>query len=64
MTRLTRREKEVLRLFAAGSTYAGVGERLGISVHTVASHVKKAYRKLGVNTAASAVGRASRLGLI
>ena len=60
---LTARERDVLGLMAQGYSYAGVGERLGISAHTVASHVKKIYRKLGVHSAAAAVRRAHELGL-
>ena len=62
--RLTEREAEVVRLLARGCTYAQVGSRLGISPHTVASHIKKAYRKLGVNSAGAAVMRAVQLGFI
>jgi DNA-binding CsgD family transcriptional regulator len=62
--RLTAREADVLRLISRGYTYARVAERLGLSAHTVASHVKRIYRKLGVNTAASAVMRAVELGLL
>jgi len=61
---LTAREVDVLRLIARGYTYAGAGEELGISAHTVASHIKKAYRKLGVHSAGAAVMRAARLGII
>jgi len=61
---LTEREKDVLRLIADGCTYAEAGKRLGISLHTVATHVKKAYRKLGVRTAGAAVMRAARLGFL
>ena len=62
--RLTQREADVLRLIARGHTYADAAERLGISPHTVASHIKKAYRKLGVHSAGAAVMRAVTLGLI
>ena len=60
---LSPREVEVLRLLAGGCTYRGVARRLSISTHTVVSHVKNAYRKLEVHTAASAVMRAIELGL-
>jgi DNA-binding CsgD family transcriptional regulator len=53
-----------VRLLARGCTYAQAGARLGISPHTVASHIKKAYRKLGVNSAGAAVMRAVQLGFI
>ena len=61
---LTSREADVLRLLARGCTYAQVAERLGISRHTVTSHIKNAYRKLDVHTAAAAVFRAVNLGLL
>jgi DNA-binding CsgD family transcriptional regulator len=60
---LTRRELEVLRLLASGCTCCQAAARLGISPHTVVTHLKNAYRKLEVHTAASAVMRAMQLGL-
>jgi len=62
--RLTAREADVLRLLARGRTYAQAAEDLGMSAHTVATHVKNAYRKLDVHNAAAAVLQAVRLGLI
>ncbi len=59
---LTRRELEVVRLLAIGCTYAQIAERLGISAHTVACHIKNTYRKLDVHTAAAAVFRVVSLG--
>jgi len=56
-TRLTPREVEVVRLLSEGCTYARIAQRLGISEHTVTSHIKNAYRKLDVHTAAAAVFR-------
>jgi ATP/maltotriose-dependent transcriptional regulator MalT len=61
---LTAREVDVLGLLAQGCSYAAIGERLGISAHTVASHIKNAYRKLAVHTAAAAVMRAVQLNLL
>jgi DNA-binding CsgD family transcriptional regulator len=61
---LTPRELEVLRLLGAGCTYYQAAIRLGISPHTVVSHVKNAYRKLEVRCAAAAVLRAVHLGLL
>lgn len=60
---LTPRELDVLQLIARGCTYARVGERLGVSPHTVASHIKNAYRKLEVHSGAAAVMRIMELGL-
>jgi DNA-binding CsgD family transcriptional regulator len=62
--RLTRREVEVLRLMSRGCTYARVGVQLGISAHTVAAHIKNAYRKLDVHCAGAAVMRAIELRFI
>lgn len=62
--RLTAREADVLRLLARGRTYAQAAAELGMSAHTAASHVKNAYRKLDVHSAAAAVMQAVRLGLI
>jgi DNA-binding NarL/FixJ family response regulator len=62
--RLTPRETAVLQLLARGCTYSQAAERLGISTHTVRSHVKNAYRKLAVRSAAAAVMRAIELRLL
>lgn len=62
--RLTAREAEVLRLIARGLTYAQVAERLGMSAHTVTSHIKNAYRKLDVHSGPAAVMRAIELRLL
>jgi DNA-binding NarL/FixJ family response regulator len=56
--KLTERESQVLPLIASGCTYSQAAERLGISLHTVTSHIKNMYRKLEVHSAAAAVMRA------
>jgi LuxR family maltose regulon positive regulatory protein len=61
--RLTPRESDVLRLIARGCTYAQAAERLGISLHTVTTHIKNTYRKLGVRSGAAAVMRGVELKL-
>lgn len=60
---LTRRELDVLRLLAHGCTYWQIALNLGVSPHTVVTHIKNTYRKLDVHSAAAAVMRAVRLGL-
>lgn len=60
---LTRRELEVLRLLATGSTNRQIAERLVLSVHTVERHVNNVYRKLGVRNRAEAAMLAVRRGL-
>ena len=54
---LTARELQVVRLLSEGCTYARIADRLGISEHTVTSHIKNVYRKLDVHTGAAAVFR-------
>lgn len=47
-SKLSPREREVLSLLGGGRTPAGIGETLGISVHTVRRHVANAAAKVGV----------------
>lgn len=61
---ITRREADVLRMLACGCTYLVASERLGISLHTVTTHIKSAYRKLEVHSAGAAVMRAVELRII
>jgi DNA-binding NarL/FixJ family response regulator len=61
---LTARELGVLRLMAHGHSYEEISGRLGVSPHTVASHVKNTYRKLAVHSAPAAVMRAVEMQLI
>ncbi|WP_276168450.1 helix-turn-helix transcriptional regulator [Zobellia alginiliquefaciens] len=46
----TRREKEVVNLISKGYTSAQIAEALFISMHTVATHRKKIFRKASVNS--------------
>jgi DNA-binding NarL/FixJ family response regulator len=64
MAALSSREADVLRLLSRGYTYAEIGGQLGISVHTVTSHIKNSYRKLAVHSAAAAVTRAAELRML
>jgi LuxR family transcriptional regulator, positive regulator of biofilm formation len=61
---LTLREANVLALLAAGCSKKQIAARLGISAHTVVSHVRNTYRKLQVNSAAAAVMRAVQLQIL
>ena len=61
---LSAREVDVLRLLAQGHSYGEIGGCLGVSLNTVASHIKNAYRKLAVHSAAAAVMRAVQMRLI
>jgi len=62
--RLTPREIDVLQSLARGCTYVQVADQLGVSLNTVASHVKNLYRKLEVRSARSAVWRGFELRLL
>jgi len=62
--RLTSRETDVLRLLALGHSYTQVSDALGVSLHTVTSHIKNMYRKLDVHSARAAVWRALELDLL
>jgi len=61
---LSARETDVLKALSQGYTYEEIGARLGISSHTVESHIKNVYRKLKVHSAAEAVMRAVDLRLL
>ncbi len=61
---LTGRELEILGLLAEGLGNKTIAGRLGISEHTVKTHVTSVFTKLAVSTRAEAVANAIRLGLI
>ncbi len=63
LTRLTRRETEILEGLAAGESTSEVAASLGISALTVQSHVKSILAKLGVHSKIEAVTLAWRHGL-
>lgn len=60
---LTQREIQVLRLITAGSTNTEIAGKLGISPHTVKSHVVHIFNKLGVNDRTQAAVWATRYRL-
>jgi DNA-binding CsgD family transcriptional regulator len=62
--KLTAREAQVLQLLASGCTYSQAADRLGVSPHTITTHIKNLYRKLQVRCAARAVMRGVQLGLL
>lgn len=47
---LSAREREVARYLSVGLNSATVAKELGISVHTVRSHRRRVYEKLGVHS--------------
>ena len=63
-TPLSPREREILALLAEGMGNKIVAARLGISEHTVKTHVASVFHKLGADTRAEAVAIGARSGLI
>jgi PAS domain S-box-containing protein len=61
---LTRREIEVLRLLARGSSLEAVAEALSISVLTARNHASNIQHKLGVNNRLQMVLEGLRRGLV
>ena len=61
---LTRREREVLALVAAGLTDRQIAEQLVLSPHTVHRHLANIRSKLGQPTRAATVAHAARAGLL
>jgi DNA-binding CsgD family transcriptional regulator len=51
---LTRREREVLAILAAGKTNDEIAAVLGISPRTVQKHLEHVFEKLGVETRTAA----------
>ena len=61
---LTKREKEVLQMLAAGLGNKEIAAKLNISDHTAKFHVGSILGKLGVSTRAEAVATGIRRGLV
>jgi two-component system, NarL family, response regulator DegU len=63
-TPLSRRESQILQKVAYGATTKEVAHDLGISAHTVKTHLERIFEKLGANDRAQAVAIALRKGLV
>jgi DNA-binding NarL/FixJ family response regulator len=63
-TALTEREREVLRLVAAGATNRAIGQRLFISPKTASVHVSRILTKLDATTRTEAAALAHAAGLV
>jgi len=61
---LSPREREVLRLVAAGRTNSEIAQRLGVGVETAKGLVERTFRKLGARRRAEAVAAAYERGLL
>ncbi|MEI6891832.1 MAG: response regulator transcription factor [Pontiella sp.] len=60
---LSERELEILTLLSTGLLKKEISEQLDISYGSVATYIRRIYKKLKVLNAAAAVGKAHRLGL-
>lgn len=63
-SRITDRELKVIQQVARGFTAQEIASQMGISTHTVSTHVKRIYKKLHVHSRSEAVYEASLLGLL
>lgn len=54
---LTAREREILDLLVQGFRYREIGERLGISLDTVRTHIRHIYEKMQVQSRTEATSR-------
>ena len=61
---LTSRDKEILHQMVEGHIKKEIATRVGLSVHTVNTHMRKIYEKLQVNTVNGAVAKALKERLV
>ena len=61
---LTETEREIVRAIAQGKTTKEIASERFSSVHTITTHRKNIFRKLGVNTAHEVIKYALRAGLV
>jgi len=54
---LSDREREVIDGMAAGKPYKEIADKLGVSIHTVRSYIRRIYEKLHVRTRTEAVAK-------
>ena len=64
LTRLTDREREILKLIFEGKCSTEVAQTLCVSKRTVDFHLARAYVKLGVSNRFQAFRRAVELGIV
>lgn len=64
LTRLSRREQEVLRLLVEGAGNEDIGRALVISPQTARTHIQRVIRKLGVHSRLEAAMFATQSGIV
>ena len=63
-TKLSRQQKQMLKLLSEGYSQAKIAAITGLKIPTIKTHTSLAYQKLGVNNALDAVLKARELGLL
>lgn len=61
---LSLREKDIVKCIEEGLTYKEISHRLGISSHTVHTHIKRIYEKLHAKNRVEALAKARKTGVI
>ena len=61
---LSPHELRLLQLLAEGHNYKTAATELGVTVNTIAFHMKRIYEKLHVHSKSEAVAKALRRGLV
>lgn len=61
---LTARQHEILALMAEGLTAPEIAARMWLGYHTVRTHQRRLYARLGAHTGPAAVAAGYRLGLL
>ena len=61
---LTATEAEIVKAIAQGKTTKEIAEERFSSIHTITTHRKNIFRKLGINTAHELIKYALRAGLV
>ena len=63
-SRLTPRELEILTLITGGLTNGEIGEELGLSINSIKTYIRQAYRKIDVERRTQAVAWGMANGLV
>jgi DNA-binding CsgD family transcriptional regulator len=63
-TRLSPREREIVLLVAQGHPTKAIARHLGISIWTVATHLRRIFARLGVGSRAAMIARLFQDGVL